>query len=493
MYRLHGRRSMDTHRRVGHNTANNEEESPVNPGFEEVMSIRSRGMPADGEVTISGSDPVFSARFKIGETTANILAGIGVAVTDIHEMKTGKRQKVAIDVRHAAATCQSSKFLSKPAADGGWKAVESSSMTHMRSITQPWQCKDGRWYLPHFNLPHLHDRVIGVLKCESNADAVKKAISKWDSHDLEEAIAEARACGSIIRSNAEWLEHPHGKVLAGRALIDITKIGDTDPIPFPKGERPLSGIKVLDLTRILAGPIAARTLAENGANVLMITAKHLPQVPEHVMDTSHGKSSTFLDFNKPEDVATVKKLARNADVFSQGYRPGIMDKHGLSPEQLAKERPGIIYLSISCYGHGGPFSGRGGWEQIGQSATGICLDNGDERPKLLPASACDYTTGYNGALGVLLALARRAREGGSYHVRVSLCRSGMYIYKQGHVKYPQPDMGLSEAELNAILIESTGGHGALKHLGPVLKMSETKPYWDKPSPVLGANKAEWLA
>ena len=109
MYRLHGRRSMDTHRRVGHNTANNEEESPVNPGFEEVMSIRGRGMPADGEVTISGSDPVFSARFKIGETTANILAGIGVAVTDIHEMKTGKRQKVAIDVRHAAATCQSSR------------------------------------------------------------------------------------------------------------------------------------------------------------------------------------------------------------------------------------------------------------------------------------------------------------------------------------------------------------------------------------------------
>ncbi|HWP86320.1 MAG TPA: CoA transferase, partial [Burkholderiales bacterium] len=239
----------------------------MSSGFEEIMAIRGRGMPQDGEVTITGQDPVFSARFKIGETTANILAGIGVAVTDIHEMKTGRRQKVAIDVRHAAATCQSSKFLSQRATDGNWKAVSSPSMEHMRSITQPWQCKDGRWYLPHFNLPHLHDRVIGVLKCESNADAVKKAIAKWDSHDLEEAVAEARACGSIVRSNAEWLDHPHGKVLAARPLIDITKIGDSDPIPFPKGERPLSGIKVLDLTRILAGPIAARTLAENGAEV----------------------------------------------------------------------------------------------------------------------------------------------------------------------------------------------------------------------------------
>ena len=465
----------------------------MNPGFEEVMSIRGRGMSEAGEVTIRGQDPVFSARFRIGETTANILAGVGVAVTDIHEIKTGRRQKVAVDVRHAAATCQSSRLMRRRVDGGDWKAVESPSMAHMRSITQPWRTKDGRWYLPHFNLPHLHNRVIGVLKCESNADAVAKAVATWDSHDLEEAVAAARACGSIVRSNAEWLEHPHGKMLSGKPLIEITKIGDSDPIPFPKGGRPLSGIRVLDLTRILAGPIAARTLAEHGADVLMVTAKHLPQVPEHVMDTSHGKRSCFLDLNRAEDVATIKKLVRNADVFSQGYRPGIMDKLGMNPEQLAAERPGIIYLSVSCYGHGGPFSNRGGWEQIAQCTTGICLDNGDERPKLLPASACDYTTGYNGAYGVLLALARRAREGGSYHVRVSLCRSGMYIYKQGHVRYPEAEMGLSRAELDSIIIETKGGHGTLKHLGPVLSLSETKPYWDKPSPVLGSSKAEWLS
>ena len=175
----------------------------MNPGFEEVMSIRGRGMPAEGEVTITGKDPVFNARFKIGETTANILAGVGVAVTDIHEMKTGKRQKVSIDVRHAAATCQSSKLMRRQEPDGAWKQVDSPSMAHMRSITQPWQTKDGRWYLPHFNLPHLHDRVIGVLGCKSDAEAVAKAVAQWDSYDLEEAVAHARACGSIVRSNAE--------------------------------------------------------------------------------------------------------------------------------------------------------------------------------------------------------------------------------------------------------------------------------------------------
>jgi crotonobetainyl-CoA:carnitine CoA-transferase CaiB-like acyl-CoA transferase len=465
----------------------------MNSGFEEVMSLRRRGLPEAGEVTITGQDPVFPARFRIGETTANILAGVGVAVTDIHEVKTGRRQKVAIDVRHAAATCQSSRLMRRRTDGGDWKAVESPSMAHMRSITQPWRTRDGRWYLPHFNLPHLHDRVIGVLKCESNADAVSKAVANWDSHELEEAVAAARACGSIVRSNAEWLAHPHGKMLSGKPLVEITKIGDSDPVPFPQGGRPLSGIKVLDLTRILAGPIAARTLAEHGADVLMVAAQHLPQVPEHVMDTSHGKRSCFLNLNRAEDLAAIRMLVKSADVFSQGYRPGIMDKLGLDPEQLAKERPGIIYLSVSCYGHGGPFSNRGGWEQIAQCTTGICLDNGDERPKLLPASACDYTTGYNGACGVLLALARRAREGGSYHVRVSLCRSGMYIYKQGHVRYPEADMGFSRAELDSIMIESKGGHGTLKHLTPVLNLSETRPYWDKPSPVLGSSRPEWLS
>ncbi|HEX6006943.1 MAG TPA: CoA transferase, partial [Burkholderiales bacterium] len=281
------------------------------------MAIRGRGIPEVGEVTIAGNDPVFSARFKIGETTANILAGVGVAVNDIHEMKTGRRQKVAIDVRHAGATCQSSKLMKKREPDGEWKVVQSPFMEHMRSITQPWRTKDGRWYLPHFNLPHLHDRVIGVLKCESNADAVSNAIAKWDSHELEEAVAAARACGSIVRSNAEWLQHPQGKVLSGKPLVTITKIGESAPIPFPEGGRPLSGIRVLDLTRILAGPMAARTLAEHGADVLMVGAAHLPQVPEHVMDTSHGKRSCFLDLRQADDLATIKRLVTKVDVFSQ--------------------------------------------------------------------------------------------------------------------------------------------------------------------------------
>ncbi len=459
--------------------------------FEEVMDIRGKGLPGDGEVEITGADPVFSTRFKIGETCAAVLAGIGTAVSDIWELKTGRRQTAAIDIRRAAAALGSTRYMQKMGQDGEFHPVVNENHEKMIQITQPWPTKDGRWFLPHFGLPNLQARVLKVLGCEPNPDSVAKAVAQWDALDLEAAIDEARACGGMVRSNAEWLDHPHGKVLQAKPIVEIIKIGDSDPEPMPEGDRPLSGIRALDLTRILAGPIAARTLAENGAEVLMVTAEGLPQIAEHVMDTSHGKRSCYLDLKNAEDAARLKDLVRDADVFSQGYRPGMLAGLGFAPEQLAELRPGIVCCSISCFGADGPFSHRGGWEQVAQTVTGICQEGSPDRPKLLPAAACDYTTGYLGAYGILLALARRAREGGSYHVRVSLCQSGMFIYRQGKTGAVAPDLGLSDAELDALRIVSEPAQGTLRHLGPVLRLSETPPHWVRPTPVLGGDAPAW--
>jgi crotonobetainyl-CoA:carnitine CoA-transferase CaiB-like acyl-CoA transferase len=459
--------------------------------FEEVMDIRGKGQPGNGEVEITGGDPVYSTRFKIGETCAAVLAGIGTAVSDIWELKTGRRQTAAIDVRRAAAALGSTRYMQKMGPDGEFHPVVNENHEKMIQITQPWPTKDGRWFLPHFGLPNLQARVLKVLGCEPNPDSVSKAVAQWDALDLEAAIDEARACGGMVRSNAEWLDHPHGKVLQAKPIVEIIKIGDSDPEPMPEGDRPLSGIRALDLTRILAGPIAARTLAENGAEVLMVTTEGLPQIAEHVMDTSHGKRSCYLDLKNADDAARLKDLVREADVFSQGYRPGMLAGLGFAPEQLAEVRPGIICCSISCFGADGPFSHRGGWEQVAQTVTGICQEGSPERPKLLPAAACDYTTGYLGAYGILLALARRAREGGSYHVRVSLCQSGMFIYRQGKTGAVEPNLGLSDSELDAMRITSEPKQGPLRHLGPVLRLSETPPHWVRPTPVLGGDAPAW--
>lgn len=460
--------------------------------FEEVMDARGMGMPENGQVDLTGADPVFSTQFKIGEVCASVIAGIGVAVSDIWELKTGRRQNVAIDARRAAAALRSTTYMQRPQADGSFENVVNQNHESMIKITQPWPAKDGRWVLPHFGLPNLQAKMLKLLECEPNPDSVSRAVAKWDALDLENAIDENRVCGGMVRTNSEWLEHPHGQALAAKPIVEIIKIGDSDPEPFPEGDRPLSGIRALDLTRILAGPIAGRTMAEHGADVLMVAAEHVPQIKEHVMDTSHGKRSSFLNLSVAEDAARLKELVRDADVFSQGYRPGVLENQGFGPEELAAHRPGIVYVSISCYGADGPFSHRGGWEQVAQTMTGICNDGSPDRPTLLPAAACDYTTGYLAAYGALLALARRARDGGSYHVRVSLCQSGMFIYRQGKTAFDQPNMNLSDAELAQLRIDSEPKHGPLRHLGPVLHLSETQPHWVRPTPVLGGDTPEWL-
>lgn len=459
--------------------------------FEEVMNVRGAEMPAEGEVTIVGEDPVLPTRFKIGEVCASVVAGVGVAVNDIWEQKTGTRQNASVDVKHAAAALKSTRYMRKRESDGSFKRVVNEGHEQMIQITQPWPTKDGRWFLPHFGLPNLRERVLGVLGCEFTPESVRDAVATWDALDLEAAIDEARACGAMVRGNDEWLAHPHGQALSAKPIVEVIKIGDSDPEPFRAGGRPLNGIKALDLTRILAGPIAARTLAENGADVLMVTAEGLPQIKEHVIDTSHGKRSCYLDLKSADGVATLRELAKDTDVFSQGYRPSMLEGLGFGPEQLSKIRPGIVYVSISCFGADGPFSHRAGWEQVAQTVTGICKEGSLERPKLLPAAACDYTTGYLGAYGALLALARRAKEGGSYHVRVSLCQSGMFIYRQGKTAEMESGRDLSDGELDSICTDSDTHHGVLRHLAPVLQLNATQPHWTTPTPKLGGDQPAW--
>ncbi len=350
------------------------------------MEIRGGELPSDSEIKITGSDPVFSTPFKISETCASVLAGIGVAVSDICEMKTGERQIGSVDVRHAAAALNSTLYMQRANSQGGFDPIVNRNHEAMLAITQPWPTRDGRWFLAHFGLPNMKARVLGVLGCEPTPDSVRNAVAKWDALDLENAIDQARACGAMVRSNSEWLDHSHGQVLQSKPLVEITKIADSDPIPFPKGDRPLSGIRTLDLTRILAGPIQARTLAEHGSDVMMVTAEQLPQIDEHVIDTSHGKRSCFTDLKTTQGTEQLKKLAMSADVFAQGYRPGILEGLGFGPEELASNRPGIVYLSISCFGADGPLSHRAGWEQVAQTVTGICHDGHEDRPGLSPAS-----------------------------------------------------------------------------------------------------------
>src|SRR5262245_35118066 len=193
--------------------------------FEENMAVRGRGMPGRGEVTFLGCDPRLATRFKIGETCAAALAAVGVAVNDVWERKTGRRQRVSVDVRHAAAGLRSSAYIQRPGADGVFKNVVNEEHEAMRRMTQPWPTRDGRWCLRHFGWPNPKAKFLKVLGGEPNPASVAKAGAGGDALELEAAIDEARACGAMVRSNTEWLAHTHGQTLAKKPVIEIFKLG----------------------------------------------------------------------------------------------------------------------------------------------------------------------------------------------------------------------------------------------------------------------------
>ncbi|HET6492495.1 MAG TPA: CoA transferase [Burkholderiales bacterium] len=446
------------------------------------------------EVDISGAaDPILPTPFRIGEAGSAALAAVGLAVSDLWELRTGRRQQIAIDTRRATASLRSTRYLKMDA-----EQVSSERNTIMGF----YPAKNGRWSYLHCNFPNHRAAALKVLGVPEDRAAVRKAVAQWDALELEEAIIAAKGAGGMVRTMEEWAKHPQAAAIASLPLMEIVKIGDSPPQPLPKGDRPLSGIRVLDLTRVLAGPSCARTLAEHGADVLKVTAEHLPNLGYQEYDTGHGKLSTYLDLREAKNVETLRGLARECDVFSQGYRPGTIGNRGFSPEALADIRPGIVYLSLCAFSHMGPWSSRRGFDTVVQSVSGITMRQGElfpgaePGPQFYPLSAIDYLTGYLMAFGAMVALARRTREGGSWLVRISLAQTGRWLVGRGEVPEDQltdVPKEFTREELERWSIASDTPVGRLQHLGPALRLSETPPRWARPTVPLGYHKPEWPA
>ncbi len=439
------------------------------------------------------ADPVLPTPFRIGETSAAALAATGLAAADLWELRSGRRQEVAVDLRQATASLRSGHYLK----------MENTDVSRERNpVMGMYPAKNGRWSYVHANFPNHRAAALSVLGCAEDREEVTKAVAKWDALELEEAIIAAKGAGGMVRSMEEWAKHPQGMAIASLPLMEIVKIGDAPVEKLPQGERPLSGVRVLDLTRVLAGPTCARTLAEHGADVLKITAPHLPNIGYQEFDTGHGKLSAHLDLRQPKDLATLKELVREADVFSQGYRPGTLGTRGLSPEELAALRPGLVYVSLCAFSHVGPWASRRGFDTVVQNVSGITTRQGElfpgaqPGPQFYPVSAIDYLTGYLMAFGAMVALARRAREGGSWLVRISLAQTGRWLVSRGEV----PESALTDVpkeftpeELARWSTTSETPVGRLGHLKPVVQLSQTPPFWARPSVPLGHNEPAWPA
>jgi crotonobetainyl-CoA:carnitine CoA-transferase CaiB-like acyl-CoA transferase len=458
--------------------------------IERAVQLAGVSLPPDTEVNIIGGDPILKSPVRLGEGAAVARALTGVGASEVWRTKTGRPQAIEVDARHAAATLHSARRLEFLGEQPDFLSAPPRAL----AMTDIFDAKDGRHVQLHGSFTDA-PKVLEVLGLPEDAttEDLRRTVRDWDAFALETALIERRLCGAAIRTREEWAAHPQGQAIADRPTVTITKIGEAPPEPLPDGPRPLSGVRVLDLTRVLAGPTCARTMAEHGADVLHVIAPHLARTGLFEVDTGFGKRETFVDLNDAQQADDLRDLVRQGDVFSQGYRLGTLARRGFGPEELAKLRPGIVYVAENCYGPIGPWAERPGWEQLAQAATGMEAGEGlhapDGRPRLAPAAVNDYSTGYFAAYGAMMALARRATEGGSWLVQVSLSQTSMWYQRLGTDCDPEAaELG----DLSPFFTETDSAYGRLRHLKPALSLSETPPHWASGPRRLGSDDAAWM-
>ncbi|UPT90674.1 CoA transferase [Bradyrhizobium barranii subsp. apii] len=444
-------------------------------------------------VRLTGEEPQIPSSFRVAVAGQTTIAAAGLAAAEIWRLRNGETQDVSVDMRHAVAECRSERYLrldDKPPPPA-WDA-----------IAGVYKTGDNRFVRCHTNFPHHRDAVCNVLGCEPERDKVQAALMQWKGEDFETAAYAAGGVVALMRSYDEWSALPEARALAELPLVSIEKIGEAPPKPWPQGlsngDRPLSGLRVLDLSRVIAGPVAGRTLAAHGADVLLVSGPELPAIPWLTIDTGRGKLTTLVELKSEAGRAQLRELLKGADIFSQGYRPRALAALGFAPEDAANINPGIVYVTLSAYGHAGPWAERRGFDSLVQTTTGFNHAEGQaagiDGPKELPAQMLDHATGYLMAFGAMMAKARQAREGGSWQVRVSLAQTGRWLWNLGRLDGGLDTPDLTGEAVHAAFIESVpSGFGTLKAVRHSALLSTTPARWSRPAMPLGSHPSQWPA
>lgn len=479
------------------------------------------GSAADGggKVRFTGADPIVRSHFRIGSCMAIAAMGAGVGAAAIWRERTGQAQDLTVDLREAVFNVNpliaGLKLMAQregtvPAADeiprdfvmptnNGLLLQAPVGFGNPMTFV-PFETKDGRFFNITGAYPHLNERALRALKCAPGGENIRNAFKQVNAFELEEELAATGGVGVVHRTRAEWLAHPEGKILAATPLIEIIKIADGPPVPWNADPvQPLSGLKVMANTHVIAGTCSARALAEYGAQVLHIARDQAFEHEALVIDVNVGMRSAFVDLRNPDQNKRLKGLIPETDVFVENFRVGTLDRLGFGPEELASGHKGMIYLSCNANSMTGPWAKRGGFDMEGLAVSGFTVEEGGSAqgggtPRFPPTLVMnDYIAGYLGACGVIAALRRRAKEGGSYHVRVSLTRAAMWYASLG--KFPDTGFDLSGPDNRMIppeILVAQTPYGEIRRLGPQVKLSKTPGKWRTPLvAVRGGDTVSW--
>ena len=443
-------------------------------------------LPDDGlqNAILTGADPVLPSSFAVGTAAQASVAAAALAVIELGHVRGQPLQQVSVDMTHAALECS------------GWFSLDGVTPRVWEKFSGLYPCADG-WVRVHANFAHHRDGALRLLRLSADtaqrSDA-ERALLSWRALDFEHAAADAGLVVAACRSFAEWDAHPQGKAVAALPLFTIERIGDAEPRPMAAlnaNDRPLTNLRVLDLTRILAGPVCGRMLAAYGADVMLINSPNLPNI-ESIADTSRGKLSAHVDLQTTDGCDALKRLLATSHVFVQGYRSGALVEHGFGPDEAAQLRPGIVYVSLCAYGDTGPWRARRGFDSLVQTATGFNLAEAEAahsaEPKALPMQILDYATGHLMAFAATAALRRQALEGGSWHVKVSLAQTGHWLRRLGRV---ENGFSIERPKVTPYIETTKSGFGELAAMAHSAKFSRTPTRWARPSMPPGTHPPAW--
>ena len=449
-----------------------------------IWALGSLPPEAMSYIALPGQDPVLPSSFAVGTAAQTSIAAAALAACELGHARGQARQAVSVDMLHAALECE------------GWFSVDGQVPDPWDAFSGLYECADG-WVRVHANFAHHRDGALALLALSpqtATRDDAQHAMRNWKAREFEQAAADKGLVASALRSFDEWDAHPHAQAVAAQPLLSIERIGDAPPLELPTlqpTQLPLTGTRVLELTRIVAGPVAGRTLSGLGADVLLVNAPQLPNISV-IAENSRGKLSCHLDLQTADQRQQLDALLSRADVFLQGYRPGGLQALGHGPEQLAAKRPGIVVVSLSAYGEQGPWAARRGFDSLVQAATGFNLAEqaaaGSAQPKALPMQILDHASGYLMAFATAAAKRRQLLEGGSWHVRVSLAQTAHWLRGLGRVAsgfdVPNPNR-------RPYLQRYASGFGELVAVRSSAQLERTPMQWQRRSVPPGTNPPLW--
>ena len=382
-------------------------------------------LPAGLKVLWVGGAPGWlPSRLPVEEVAIACAGAALLAAAALHAQRGGDRGSrgsptARLDREHVAAAFRSEAYLrigGEPAGPG------------FAPLSRFWRAADG-WVRTHGNYPWHREALLRALGCPGDPDAVAAAIATVAAREAEDLVVGAGGVAAAVRTEDAWKASPPGAAVAAAGLVEGTAIGGAPPRWRPAGELPASGVRVLDLTRVIAGPVATRYLGALGADVLRLDPPDRPELAPHARDGLPAKRSALLDFGAADGDARLHELLAGADVLVHGYRPHALDRFGLSPQVLAERHPGLVVVSLSAWGSRGPWGDRRGFDSIVQAASGIAMAESPdgERPGAMPCQLLDHGTGYLCAAAALRALARQSARGGTVFRELCLARTAHWL------------------------------------------------------------------